>query len=61
MTIQEAYELTKTKNANQLASFLGISHTAVYKWEGAEKLPESGEIRVAKAVGLWPDTNKKAS
>ena len=56
MNIDVAYKLTKTRNKNQLAKFLGISHVAVGKWEQRGEVPP-GEPKenILKACGLYPD------
>ena len=58
MDIQKAFEITNTKNANQLAALIGRSHTAVYKWLKSGSVPETSEARVLKAAGVYPDVNR---
>ena len=56
MDIDIAYKLTKTRNKNQLAKFLGVSHVAVRKWEQRGEVPP-GKFKeeILKAGGLYPD------
>lgn len=54
MNLDQAFDLTGTKNKNQLAKKLSLSPTAVYKWPEVGEIPDSGAYRVLKSAGLTP-------
>ena len=53
MNIKNALEITNLKNRNQLAQFLGLSHTAVYKWD-YECIPEKWRWVICEKMGALP-------
>lgn len=60
MTIDDALALTKTKNKKKLAEFLCVRPSAVYQWNESQ-IPESGESKILKRLGLYPVIAQKAS
>lgn len=63
MTLQDALTLTGSDNRKVLSEFLTmagypITNVAIYKW--GNKIPESGKIKILKAIGKYPDLDELA-